>query len=75
MTETLSLRFTLDEECPISEYLEDGLITEYFPQDDGMFQVIMKGVDETLIESLHADELAEFFGLETEFVVACEVLD
>ena len=45
----LNLRFTLDEECPIDEYLEDGIITEYFPDEDGMYQVIIKDVDETLI--------------------------
>lgn len=71
---TLSLRFTLDSECPIDEYLEDGLINEYFPQDSGEYQVIFKGVDETLVECLGPDELAEHFGLESEFIVYCEVL-
>ena len=70
----LNLRFTLDEECPIDEYLEDGIITEYFPDEDGMYQVIIKDVDETLIESLNPDDLAEFFGIESEFVIAVEVI-
>ena len=70
----LNLRFTLEEECPIDEYLEDGIITEYFPDEDGMYQVIIKDVDETLIESLNPDDLAEFFGIESEFVIAVEVI-
>jgi hypothetical protein len=71
----LNLRFTLDEECPIDEYLEDGIIEEYFPQDeDGMYQAIIKDVDETLIESMNPDDLAEFFGIESEFVIAVEVI-
>ena len=70
----LNLRFTLDEECPIDEYLEDGIITEYFPDEDGMCQVIIKDVDETLIESMNPDDLAEFFGIESEFVIAVEVI-
>ena len=70
----LNLRFTLDEECPIDEYLEDGII-EYFPQDENrMYQAIIKDVDETLIESMNPDDLAEFFGIESEFVIAVEVI-
>ena len=73
--EALNIRVTLDQSTPIDEYLEDGIITEYFPQHDGTFQVIIKEVDDVLIESLHPDELAEFFGIDSEFVIAIEVLE
>ena len=73
--ETLNLRITLDSETPIDDYLEDGLIDEYFTQDDGTYQVIIKDVDEVLIESLNPDELSGFFGLDSEFVIAIQVLE
>lgn len=73
--ETLNIRFTLENETPIDEYLQDGIISDYITNDDGSFTVIEKEVDETLIESMRADELAEFFGIETEFVIAAEVLE
>jgi hypothetical protein len=72
--ETVSLRFTLSEECPIEEYLMDGIVSEYFPQDDGTNQVIIKDVDLALLDNLNPDELAEFFGLDTEFIEAVECL-
>ena len=73
--DTINLRLTLNEDAPIDEYLEDGIITEYFPQPDGTKQVIIKGVDETLIESLNPDDLCEFLGIDSEFVIATEVLE
>jgi hypothetical protein len=73
--EALNIRFTLDEDTPIDEYLEDGIITEAFTQEDDTYQAIIKDVDEVLIESLNADELAEFYGIDSEFVIACEVLE
>ena len=39
----------------------------------GYMRLCFYNVDEELIESLNPDELAEFFGLEPEFVVAVEV--
>ena len=72
--ETINLRFTLDAECPIEEYLDDGLCTEYFPLDDQTYQIIIKDVDETLLESTNLEDLAEFFGIDAEFVVAMEVI-
>ena len=72
--ETINLRFTLDAECPIDEYLDDGLCDEYFPLDDQTYQIIIKDVDETLLESMNPDDLAEFFGIESEFVIAMEVI-
>lgn len=73
--DTLNLRLTLDQDAPIAEYLEDGIISEVFPQDDGTFQVIIKDADELLLESLNPDELVEFFGIDSEFVIAVEVLE
>lgn len=73
--ETLGLRITLDQDSPIQEYLEDGIITEYFTQDDGTYQVIIKDVDEVLVESLNPDELVEFFGIDSEFTIATQVLE
>ena len=74
--DTINLRITLDESAPIDEYLEDGVITEYFPLDENrVYEVIIKDVDESLIESLNPDDLCEFFGIDSEFVIATEVLE
>jgi hypothetical protein len=72
--ETASLRITLDQDCPVSEYLEDGIVDTIFPQEDGTYQIIIKQVDDALIESLGNDELLEFFGIDTEFAIALEVI-
>jgi hypothetical protein len=72
--ETASLRITLDQDCPVSEYLEDGIVDTVFPQEDGTYQIIIKQVDDALIESLGNDELLEFFGIDTEFAIALEVV-
>jgi hypothetical protein len=71
--EFISLRFTLHEECPMDDLMEDEIIDDYYTNDDGSHEVVFYNVDEELIESLNPDELAEFFGLEPEFVVAAEV--
>ena len=73
--DTINLRLTLDKDAPVDEYWEDVIITEYFPQPDGTKQVIIKGVDESLIESLNPDDLCEFLGIDSEFVIATEVLE
>lgn len=74
--ETINLRITLDESAPIDEYLDAGVINEYFPVDENrMYQVIIKDVDESVIESLNPDELCEFLGIDSEFVIATEVLE
>ena len=72
--ETINLRFTLDAECPVDEYLDDGLCDEYCQLDDQTYQIIIKDVDETLLESMNPDDLAEFFGIESEFVIAMEMI-
>ena len=71
--ETINLRFTLNEECDMDDLMEDKIIDDYYTNDDGLHEVVFYNVDEELIESLGPDELAEFFGLEPEFVVAMEV--
>ena len=71
--EFISLRFTLDEECLMDDLMEDEIIDDYYTNNDGLHEVVFYNVDEELIESLGPDELAEFFGLEPEFVVAVEV--
>jgi hypothetical protein len=72
--EFISLRFTLDEECPVDDLMEDKIIDDYYTNDDGLHEVVFYNVDEELIESLGPDELAEFFGIESEFVIAMEVI-
>ena len=71
---TVHVRFTLTEDFPVEEYLLEGIIECAFPQDDGTFQVIFKDVDLTLIDSLGPDELSEFLGIETEFVIYQDLL-
>jgi hypothetical protein len=76
--ETINLRFTLDAECPIDEYLDeyvrDGIYTNCIKQSDGTYVVIIDDVDETLLESMNPDDLAEFCSIEPEFVLAMEVI-
>jgi hypothetical protein len=71
--EFISLRFTLDEECDIDDLVEDKIIEDYSINADGSYETVIYNVDEELIESLNPDELAEFFGLEPEFIIAVEV--
>lgn len=71
---TVNLRLTLDAETPIEDYLADGTISEAFPCAD-CWQVIIKDVDEVLIESMNPDDLVEFFGIDSEFLIATEVLE
>ena len=71
--EFISLRFTLDEECSVDDLMEDKIIDDYYTNDDGLHEVVFYNVDEELLESLGPDELAEFFGIDAEFVVAVEV--
>jgi hypothetical protein len=72
---TLNLRLTLHEDCPIAEYMLDGVITEYLVQEDDTYQAIFKGIDESILESLNPDDLVEWLGIDSEFVIAVEVLE
>lgn len=75
MTETVSLRYTLDEEFPVDEYFGDDTFQAIIKQNDDTYHAIINDVDETLIESMNPDDLAEFFGIESEFVIAVEVIE
>jgi hypothetical protein len=72
--ESLSLRFTLDRCADIEDLLESDSIDSVQSLDD-TFVVIVTDVDETLVESLNPDELAEFYGIDSEFLIAVEVED
>lgn len=73
--DNINIRITLDQECPIDEYLVDEYIESYFTLEDGTYQVIIEDVAETLLDTLNPDELCEFLGIDTEFVIATEVLE
>lgn len=74
--ETVNLRITIDGECDLmQDYLEEGVISEFFLLDNSDYQAIIKDVDEGLIESLNPDDLVEFFGVDSEFLIAIEVLE
>jgi hypothetical protein len=73
--ETINLRITLDEDAPYGEYLTDGVIDTVIHLDDGTHQIIVKDVDEVLLESMNPDDLVEFFGIDSEYVIATEVLE
>lgn len=68
MTETFTVVFHVD-----SEYVGEMEDLEYkvtASQDDpNAVAVIVPEVDETLIESLQDDELAEFFGIPSEGLI------
>lgn len=73
--ETINLRLTLDEETPIHEYIEDGIIPDNYEIIDGNYVVVIRDVDDALIELLNPDDLCEFLGIDSEFVIATEVLE
>ena len=74
--ETINLRITIDGECDLmQDYLEEGVINEFFLLDNSDYQAIIKNVDESLIECMNPDELVEFFGIDSEFLIAIEVLE
>jgi len=72
--ESLNLRFTLDRCADIEDLLESDSIDSVQSLDD-TFVGIVTDVDETLVESLNPDELAEFYGIDSEFLIAVEVED
>ena len=72
--ESLNLRFTLDRCADIEDLLESDSIDSVQSLDD-TFVVIVTDADETLVESLNPDELAEFYGIDSEFLIAVEVED
>ena len=48
--ESISLRFTLDEECPVYDLMGAKIIDDYFTNDDGLHEVVFYNVHEELIE-------------------------
>lgn len=75
MADIVDVTFTVDD-----EYEEDVFDTCFAlcctplkVADTWTFTVM--GLDATLVESLGPDELAEFFGLQSESVIAIEVED
>jgi hypothetical protein len=72
--ESLNLRFTLDRCADIEDLLESDSIDSVQSIDD-TFVVVVTDADETLVESLNPDELAEFYGIDSEFLIAVEVED
>ena len=63
-TETFTVKFYIDSECFDPE---DTTYSHEIVGDEVI--VTVPNVDETLIESLQDDELAEFFGLESEGLI------
>jgi hypothetical protein len=72
MDSPITLRFTIDRSADIDDLLEDDTITQVISQPD-CYQVRIEDVDEALIESLNPDELAEFFGIDSEYLIAVEI--
>lgn len=67
----VSIRFYLDIE--VNAELLDELDLEYTYEED--YCVVSMEIDETLLESLDAEEMLEFIGLDAENLVYVEVLD
>lgn len=67
----VSIRFYLDIE--VEAELLDELDLEYTYEED--YCVVSMEIDETLLESLDAEEMLEFIGLDAENLVYVEVLD
>lgn len=66
----VNLRIRLKETAGIKDYLLDNIFDCAFPIYNGMHDVIIKNVDEILVESLREDELVEFFGIDADDVVS-----
>ena len=62
--ETFSVKFHIDTECFDPENMPYG-----FKVLGDQTIITVPNVDETLIESLQDDELAEFFGIESEGLI------
>lgn len=75
MFKTLCLRFTVDQDCPVDELLASGSFSEYFPLSDGTIQLIAKNIPCDLLDNMDADALGSFCGIDSEFLIAAEVLD
>ena len=65
--EFISLRFTLDQECPVDDLMEDKIIDDYYTNDDGLHEVVFYNVDEELIEEYFCDDLVDRIQLSAEY--------
>jgi hypothetical protein len=72
MDSPITLRFTIDRSADIDDLLEDDTITQVISQPD-CYQVRIEDADEALVESLNPDELAEFYGIDAEYLIAVKI--
>jgi hypothetical protein len=72
MDSPITLRFTVDRAAFIDDLLEDDSIQAIISQP-ASFQVVINDADETLVESLMPGELAEFYGIDSEYLIATEI--
>lgn len=71
MTTKVSIAFYLD--CEVDVELLEELDIDYTYEED--YVVLRLDLDETLVDSLQTDELLEFIGIDSEFLVYSEVLN
>lgn len=71
MATKVSIAFYLD--CEVDVELLEELDIDYTYEED--YVVLRLDLDETLVESLQTDELLEFIGIDSEFLVYSEVLN
>ena len=78
MNENTQVRqyLTLTVVVPIDYYSED-LIDSYQATliDDNLVEVKIKDVDDSLIQGMTENDLVEFFGIDSEFVVSTNLED
>ena len=65
--ETFTVEFHVDSGSPCLENLDYKITASR--EDSGAVVVIVPEVDSALIDSLHDDELAEFFGIDSEGLI------
>lgn len=65
--ETFTVQFHVDSGSPCLENLDYKITASR--EDSGAVVVIVPKVDSALIDSLHDDELAEFFGIDSETLI------
>lgn len=71
MTTKVSIAFYLD--CEVDVELLEELDIDYTYEED--YVVLRLDLDEILVDSLQTDELLEFIGIDSEFLVYSEVLN
>lgn len=71
MATKVSIAFYLD--CEVDVELLEELDIDYTYEED--YVVLRLDLDEILVDSLQTDELLEFIGIDSEFLVYSEVLN